>query len=212
MCNETLQIDRLIKKPIKQHVQLIFNHFNRYNSAIEKLCISKRDDVMDASCGEGYGSFILSLKAKKVFGLDINRNYLKIAKKIFNQENIYFYRYDEFDKLLNEKRVRRIEKIVCIETFEHIPKLEIQNFMRRLLSYLKKGGHIFLTTALGCNRPSTYNKFHLNEPSINFIHNTFKPLFKKITFDLGTFKNSFGYDAKYCHALLNDFIGDYNAL
>ena len=208
MKNETLRIDDLIKDPIKEHTQLIYNHFNRYSKAIQMLDISNNDVVIDASCGFGYGSFILSLVAKKVISLDINQYYLDKAKQIFNSENIYLSTYDVYDHLLCENSNQKVDKIVCIETFEHMPKTKASDFVNKLLSYLKIGGNMFITVPLGQNQPSNYNEYHLNEPSIDILYDLFIPYFENITFEIDTFVNSFGFETKYCLLLLKSFKGE----
>lgn len=206
--SETLLVDRIIKAPVKGHVRLLANHFGRYGIAADRLEISRKDCVIDASCGIGYGSYLLSLKAKKVFGLDVNELYLNSATKIFKTKNLNFYTYRFFDELLFKNKVFKADKIVCIETFEHIPKTEADSFVCRLLSYLEDGGDMFLTAPLGNNKPCNYNRFHLNNPSIGYLRSAFGPLFKKVYFEAGTFKNSFGHNSTYCRALLWDYKGE----
>ena len=201
LSTETLLIEHIVKEPIKEHTSMLYNHFNRYGTAVSKLAISDKDVVIDASCGCGYGSFILSAHAKKVFGLDISDENLNKGKDLFNKENIEFFNYEEFDSLCGNE-IPKADKVISIETFEHIPKSESSKFINRLLSYLKPAGHMFLTVPLGENAPSTYNKYHLNEPSLDYLKDTFSPLFKEAIFDINTFTNSFGYETEYCHVML----------
>lgn len=202
--NETLLVGKMIKEPLKEHVQLLFNHFNRYGQAVKKLRITPQEQVIDASCGHGYGSFILSLTAHKVFGLDIEPAYIQVARTTFNADNVAYYTYDEYEELKH-----KVDKIVCIETLEHIDKTEINHFIKRLVSYLKDQGSMFLTFPLGNNQPSLYNRYHLNEPSIDFIYDSFSPFFKKISMEISKFTNSFGYQSTYCYCLLESFGDNY---
>jgi cyclopropane fatty-acyl-phospholipid synthase-like methyltransferase len=202
---ETLLVDRIIKAPVKEHVMLLANHFGRYGAAIGKLAISRRDYVIDASCGTGYGSYLLSFRAKKVFGLDVNDSYLKSARNVFKARNLSFYTYRAFDGLRRKDKVPRAGKIVCIETFEHIPAFEVGCFVNNLLAYLKQRGDMFLTVPLGGDKPCRHNKFHLNKPSIGYLRGMFGPLFRKVAFETGAFRDSFGHDSAYCHAVLRDY-------
>lgn len=205
MENETLVIDRLIKKPVQQHVQLIYNHFNRYAKAVQLLEISANDVVIDASCGYGYGSFVLSLKAKEVIGLDINNDYIEKAGQLFSSGNLSIYSYDKYKNIINTDL--KANKIVCIETLEHVPKAEMRDFLNGLLNFLKGGGDMFVTVPLGRDQPSSYNEYHLNEPGIEVLYNFFEGLFEKITFEIDTFMNSYGYEQKYCFLTLKYFTG-----
>lgn len=200
--NETLLIDQIINEPLKEHLMLLYNHFSRYYQAIQSLDISNKDIVIDASCGYGYGSYILSTKAKKVIGLDTNLDYLKNAKKFFSSPKIEFFSYDDFKLLLHNQKHPKVRKIVSIETFEHIPPTKVTVFINTLLSYLEKGGSLFLTVPIGNNTPSSYNKYHLNEPSVEKIYKMFRHHFIHLNFDISSFINSFGYETSYCYLLL----------
>jgi cyclopropane fatty-acyl-phospholipid synthase-like methyltransferase len=196
--NETLLINKIINEPINEHTLLLFNHFNRYGLALRMLGINENHTVFDASCGRGYGSYILSQKAKMVIGLDINKNYLKDAKKIFFSANLFFLHYNE----LEQNPINKADKIVCIETYEHLPKKEINKFISNLISHLNTSGDMLITIPLGNNEPSEYNKFHLNEPSIDVLYKKFSSYFHFISFEIDNFINSFGYDTKYCYLIL----------
>jgi CMP-N-acetylneuraminic acid synthetase len=206
--NETLAIDDIFPEPVKDHIQLVFNHFRRYTLALEDLHISKKDTVIDASCGLGYGSYILSLHANKVFGLDINQEYLEKARTIFGTGSIGWHTYNEFDGMVQRKNTGIINKIVCIETIEHMPQPEMIEFYNRLRSYLHPGGDMYLTIPLGDNRPSEYNKYHLNEPSIDQVYFLFESHFSSVHFKISSFVNSFGYETRFCFVLLNGYHGE----
>ncbi|MEI6314735.1 MAG: methyltransferase domain-containing protein, partial [Syntrophus sp. (in: bacteria)] len=118
--NETLQIDLIVNYPYKEHTALLYNHFSRYGQAIGSLKINSNDIVIDASCGLGYGSYILSLKAKHVYGLDINVDNLEKAKTLFSDSKLQFLTYNDFRQALKKSRCNNADKIVCIETFEHM--------------------------------------------------------------------------------------------
>ena len=51
--------------------------------------------VLDAGCGPGRFTFILSsFKCKKIFGIDILQDNIKIAKKVFKNKNIKYLKAD----------------------------------------------------------------------------------------------------------------------
>ena len=67
-------------------------HLNRY-SIVKPVC--KNKIILDAACGEGYGSFFLNKwGAKEVFGLDIDEETIKKADKIFGSSNVKFQCHD----------------------------------------------------------------------------------------------------------------------
>ena len=194
---ETLPIEIIVKQPIKASMDLLFNHIGRYVIAVRKLQVESKDVVIDASCGKGYGTYYLSKFCKKVYGLDIYKENLDVANKCFKTDNITFSSY--FDMM---KRRGSVNKIFCIETFEHIEKNKQDEFIKRLLSILKVNGSMFLTVPIGEDKPSTYNKFHKNEPSIQTIYNMFNPHFKKIDIEISSFINSYNKESTYAFVTL----------
>jgi O-antigen biosynthesis protein len=187
MHKETLDIKKYIKEPIRDNLKTLFNHLGRYYYAIKKLDINKNDDVLDISCGQGYGSFILSLNANQVYGMDINRDFVKYAFNNFKKDNIIFLEYIEMGSIPNHN------KCICIETIEHMNKEDIETFIDKL-----KCNQIFLTFPIGENKPSVYNTFHKCEPAIEFIYNIIKKRFNKIEIEIDKYTNNYGFDTEYC--------------
>lgn len=207
---ETFIVDEFIKDPIKDNTLIFFSHFGRYYYASKALDIKGTDIIIDASCGEGYGSYALSKLAKQTFGLDVNEEYIQSARKHYydeigkyenNKIDLTFLTYNDFYKFNWNITA---DKIVSIETFEHVPKNEIEEFIDRLMNKLKIGGSMFLTVPLGDNEPSDYNPWHQNEPNLQFLQNIFFKYFKKIDIEIDNFTNSFGYDCQYCFLILKD--------
>ena len=195
---ETLPIDVVINKPIQRNVQILFSHFSRYFVASRALNINNTHTIIDASCGEGYGSFYLSLKAKQVYGLDIYSENLDQAKKHFDAPNLQFLTYNKFKREHPDALYGWIDKVVCIETLEHVPKKDMSGFIGLLMSMLKQGGDLFLTVPLGANEPSSYNPFHKNEPSIDVVLKSFTPYFDNIDIEVDIFTNSYNRESRYC--------------
>jgi 2-polyprenyl-3-methyl-5-hydroxy-6-metoxy-1,4-benzoquinol methylase len=182
-------------------VELFFNHFGRYYHAMKRLAISDQDVVIDASCGCGYGSVGLAKRACLVYGIDVNEAYLQIAQETMGTKNIIFLTYDDFYKITHPAIA---DKVVCIETLEHIPQGQNEQFLERLIGTLKDSGSMFLTTPLGNNRPSEYNPFHCFEPSIDVLHVMLSRYFGSIDMEVDTFTNSFGFLCKFASVLLRN--------
>ena len=63
-------------------------HLNRYYFA-SNFC--KNKVVLDAACGEGYGSYIIAKNAKNVVGLDISKQSILSARERYGKaRNIDF--------------------------------------------------------------------------------------------------------------------------
>ncbi len=199
--NETTIVPEIINEPIQECTLELYNHFGRYFYAFKVLDAQKTDIIIDASCGCGYGTFSIAQKVQHIYGLDVNEGYIHLAKNNYENDNINFITYEDFYKVYPGLKV---DKILCIETFEHVPKNEIKGFTERLLSKLKSGGSMFVTVPLGNNEPSTYNQWHCNEPSIDFIYDIFSKYFKTINMEIDSFVNSFGYECQYCFLILKN--------
>jgi len=198
IAHDTLEIKEKFNTPIEYNTRVIYYHMYRYFKANELLNIQKTDMVLDCSCGQGYGTFILSQNAGHVFGLDVNENYLALAKKEYKKTNIAFHTYKKWETNKNIK----INKIVCIETIEHLPKKDIYKFANKLMKYLEENGDLCVICPIGEDKPSEYNKFHLNEPSIDTLYNLFTPHFKHSCFYIDNFVNSFDKKQEYCILIL----------
>ena len=79
-----------------------------YNKAIEYANIKKEDTVLDLYCGTGTIGIVASDKAKKVIGIELNKDAIKDAnenKKLNNINNIEFYAGD-VGKILNKNNYK----------------------------------------------------------------------------------------------------------
>lgn len=197
--HDTFEVGNKIREPIEYNTRMIYNHFERYQKAIDLLDIKPSDTVIDASCGQGYGSYLLSKNARVAYGYDINEKHLEKAKQLYSKytDNLFFDEYP--DDLLY-----LVDKIVCIETLEHVPKNEMMIFFKQLLGYLRRGGDMFITAPIGNDGPSEYNKYHLNEPSLPTLL-TFTPFFRYSSIHIRKFTNSYNQEQKYCTLVLRGY-------
>ena len=79
-----------------------------YNKAIAYADIKKEDTVLDLYCGTGTIGLVASNKAKKVIGIELNKEAIKDAnenKKLNNINNIEFYAGD-VGKILNKNNYK----------------------------------------------------------------------------------------------------------
>lgn len=104
---------------------------------------TKGKDVLDVACGYGYGSaFMKILGAKSVTGFDLDLDAIAYAKK-----NYPFCNFDvkDISKPILEYE-NKFDVIVSIETFEHIARHEIGNYIDNLKRWLKPNGTVIITT------------------------------------------------------------------
>jgi len=92
------------------------DHLFRYKYA--SLYVKFSDLVLDAACGCGYGSFILSFFSKEVIGVDVSEETIDFAKQYYERENI-LYKPLDLEKPINFIN-GKFDVIVSLETIEHL--------------------------------------------------------------------------------------------
>lgn len=188
--NETLELEKYIINPSK-NIEALFNHLGRYYYAAKMIDVNKNDTVLDISCGQGYGSYYLSTLSKMTYGSDINNDNILKAKELFRNKNLEY--------LDNGGMPKRVDKIICIETIEHIEKNNIYYFIKKLFSILEDNGDYFFTFPVGKNEPSAYNEYHKCEPSIEFIDEIIKEFSDVYNNRISKYINNYGYETEYCY-------------
>ena len=187
--NETLDLEKYINNP-SLNMMVLNNHIGRYHYAIKKIDINQNDEVLDISCGQGYGTYIIAHNGKNAYGSDINSGNIIKAKSLFKKDNLIF--------LDNLGMPKEIDKIICIETIEHIKIEHIPLFIDRLFESLKKDGKIFFSFPIGENKKSDYNEYHLCEPSLDFIFGILKNKMSKINIEISKYVNDYDVECNYC--------------
>lgn len=123
--------------------QYVDEHLERYNYA-KNLVYGV---VVDAACGVGYGSKILSEKGKKVMAVDKSGLAIEYAKEHHNDPKITF-KVKDIDKWAMPKA----DCVVSFETLEHLK--DPQRFLKQVFDKAK----VFIFS-LPLNSPVT--EFHL---------------------------------------------------
>ena len=130
-------------------------HIARYNFVLSEV---KDKRVLDLACGTGYGSFLMSLVAKNVCGVDISGEAIDFARDNFERNHIVFLKKDILD--FNSKPQ---DIIISFETVEHIKDLEALE--KKFSTLLKDGGKLIYSVPLYENYDNPYHvhKFTINE-------------------------------------------------
>lgn len=103
--------------------------------------------VLDVACGTGFGTSILSKKAKLVFGVDIEKHLIKRCKQKFGHlPNVHFI---TGDILKLDLPIRKFDKIVSLHTMEHIK--DDRAFLKTLNRLLKVHGKLVLEVPIFTN-------------------------------------------------------------
>jgi 2-polyprenyl-3-methyl-5-hydroxy-6-metoxy-1,4-benzoquinol methylase len=144
------------------------SHFRRYEYALKN--INKGDVVADLACGTGYGSAMLSSKAKSVLGIDLNARVIDSIKKRYrNIPNISFLA----SNLLDLSYDHIFDCIVAFETIEHLKEEEILKLFSIFNKALKPSGKFIFSVPFMQEKSETAIKmgfhltFNIDENKIN---------------------------------------------
>lgn len=78
--------------------------------------ISPQDSVLDIGCGNGYVAYQVAKKARKVTGIDTDKNNIGLAKKLHSKENIEYIIGDATTYNFAQKH----DAIILSNVLEHI--------------------------------------------------------------------------------------------
>lgn len=93
---------------------------------------TKEKTVLDAATGKGYGAgILLSLGAKSVVGIDIDKEGIDSANERMSSKNCEYMLCDIFD-LQSKFSENEFQVCTSIETFEHLPPERIDEYLNGL--------------------------------------------------------------------------------
>lgn len=95
--------------------------------------------VLDAGCASGYVGEFVKKGGNYVIGIDGNKRDISTAKKILDEA--YVFDLEKEDRL---KFHNRFDYIIFSEVIEHL--FEPEKVLKKLVGWLKPGGHILITT------------------------------------------------------------------
>lgn len=149
-----------------------YEHWHRY-AAVASLAASRR--VLDAACGEGYGSYLLARTAKHVVGVDIDAATIEHARTRYRAANLEYLSGSVTALPLADGSV---DLVVSFETIEHLAgQREMLAEFRRVLAH---DGALVISSP---NRPvyneagGVANHFHVKELDRDELAALLGPLF-----------------------------------
>ena len=133
-------------------------HARRYGFAA-KRCRGKR--VLDAGCGSGYGTRILSREAAECLGVDSDPEAVRLAESLFGAPGLGFVVADVTH--LEPLSDHAFEVVVALEVLEHLPRESVPAFMSAVRRVLSPDGTLVVSVANRNHQAKEENPFHLSE-------------------------------------------------
>lgn len=154
--------ERLYVGATKTISESIKDHFDRYEFA--KKYLKPDFVVLDAACGTGYGSEILSGVVKKVVGLEISDHALSWAKSHHQKNNIEFKKANLNNPI--DLSNNYFDAVVSFETLEHVENQD--SLLSEFKRVLKPGGVLIISSPdreIITEKGGARNEYHINELS-----------------------------------------------
>lgn len=134
--------------------EIWYEHFHRY--ALASTLVNGLD-VLDAACGEGYGSAVLATKAASVTAVDISSEAISHAAGRYSERGNLEFREADCTQL--DFSGKQFDAIISFETLEHLHEQEAM--LAGFRQVLKPGGWLLISSpdkaeysdAAGYNNP-----------------------------------------------------------
>ncbi len=100
--------------------------------------------VLDAGCGLGWGSYLISEYPSEILSIDVNKKVITFAKEKWNEKKIDFRHYSvlELDSL-NKK----FDVILCFEVIEHLILNDGKLLLKQAFDSLSEKGLLILSSS-----------------------------------------------------------------
>jgi len=138
--------------------EIWYEHFHRYAFARELV---GGLTVLDAACGEGYGTALLATAASFVTGVDLSELAVEHATARYSSDRLKFLVSDCLELPFTDDE---FDCVVSFETLEHLE--DHQGLMTEFRRVLKPGGFLLLSSpdkAVYSDQQQNRNEFHLRE-------------------------------------------------
>lgn len=157
----------------------------RFNSLINNIDISKKNSMLDVGCGKGdMLNFIRNKKIRtiKYSGLDLNKNFINIAKKKYKRNKFYCGDFLKLD--IKKYDIIFISGLLNLKVNNH------ENFLKRILKKgILKSKKKFIFNIMSSYSPFKEKKFYYSDPLV--LSNFLKTITSQFIVDHTYFKHDF---------------------
>lgn len=191
--------------PDKVFGEIEIEHKQRYHAILDFV---KNKKVLDAACGEGYGTNLISQHASHVTGIDISEDSIRWASETYQADNTEFIVSDIQTLPLPDHSV---DVVVSFETIEHVDASAQERFLHEIKRVLTPGGMLIMSTPdkrLYSDIVGFTNHFHIRE----FYYSEFEDFLKTKFQHIHMFRQGFCTFSYLSSAEVQAGTGDYYQL
>ena len=136
--------------------------------------LARDREVLDAGCGEGFGTVLLADTARRVVGIDYSADAVAAASAAYRRPNLEFRHVDVYAL---PRLDLRFDVVTNFQVIEHLA--DPAAFLTAVRAALKPDGVLMLTTP---NRLTTAseNPYHLREYTADELAALLRPLFSRV--------------------------------
>lgn len=138
--------------------EMAYEHWHRYAWA---AAVVAGKDVLDAACGEGYGSHLMAAHARSVAGLDIGEEAIAHAREHYQRDNLSFVRGSATELPWPDDQ---FDVVVSFETLEHLAEQE--QLLAEFRRVLRPEGYLLISSPdkkTYSDETGYQNPFHVRE-------------------------------------------------
>lgn len=153
--------------------------FRRHLKAYQfSMNFCQKKVVLDAGCGEGYGSYLLAGAAAKVTGIDVSQEAIGHAKEKYVRQNL---EYQVMDAINMDFMDDSFDVIVCFQVIEHLNNT--LKFLTEIKRVLKKNGYAIIGTPnKSLHNSNAVGEYHVREYRYNEFIDLLNTHFGKVEY------------------------------
>lgn len=140
---------------------IAYEHWHRYAFAL-RWARGRR--VLDAACGEGYGTALLASAATSVAGVDIDPDAIDHARRAYT--GVTNLRYDAASVIALPLADASVDVVVSFETIEHLPAADQPRMLSEFARVLTPKGVLVISSPNRVRYSEArdyHNPYHLHE-------------------------------------------------
>jgi len=130
----------------------------------------KNKNVLEIGIGDGFGSYHISVIARKVIAVDADLSRYNSLKKYIETYSRYNIRFINADGLGLPFKDESLDRVITCQVIEHIPEDKLSLFLREINRVLKNDGLCLFSTLNVENNIKnvmTYEKFYQHHKEFN---------------------------------------------